>query len=116
MDKARRANDLAGGALQRVSLKPFYSLGSSLDPTIVRFMPTWTLTDFSPTLRFVLPVKYQPSEPVENSFTSAVIGIPLMTTSTGWAFSRNSPRVTEQEGFAMISSNEVEGGEIVSLP
>ena len=43
---------------------------------MVRFMPICTLTDLSPTLTLALPFKYQPSEPVENSFTSAVMGMP----------------------------------------
>ena len=60
MDNTRRAHDLAGGALWGEELKPAYSFGNSLEPTIVRVMPIWTLTVFPPTLRFVLPVRYQP--------------------------------------------------------
>src|SRR5262249_14371978 len=54
---------------QAASVSP--SLGSSLLPTIVRFKPICTETAVPPISIIVLPLRYQPSEPVENSFTSA---------------------------------------------
>src|SRR5690349_16573430 len=47
-----------------------HSFGKSFDPTIVRFIPICTLTGLSLTRTVVLPLRYHPSEPVENSFTS----------------------------------------------
>src|SRR5204863_7776884 len=73
-----------------------HSLGSSFDPTIVRFNPICTLTGFSPMRIVVLPFKYQPSDPVENSLTSAINGMPLMMTSTALASCKNSARVIGQ--------------------
>src|ERR1700733_2454484 len=70
-------------------------LGNSFDPTIVIFIPICTVTGVSPTFTLTLPFRYQPSEPVENSLTSAVIGMPLMTTSSGLAC-LNCSRVIEQ--------------------
>ena len=90
------------------SWRPSIPFGNSLEPTIVRFMPICTLTHFSPTLTFVFPFKYHPSEPVENSLTSAVIGIPLIVISTGLASLRNSERVTEHVDLAIQSSFEAE--------
>lgn len=48
-----------------------YSFGRSLLPTIVRLRPICTLTGLPPTSMTVLPFTNQPSEPVENSLTSA---------------------------------------------
>src|SRR5262245_32815070 len=79
------------------SLHPF---GSSLLPTIVRFSPTCTVT-FTPfTSTTVLPFKYQPREPVENSRGSASMGAPAIATSTGLAPSRNCWRVI---GLAVLA-------------
>ena len=61
----------------------YFFFGSCLEPTTVMFIPICTLTDLSPTLILALPFRYQPSEPVENSLTSAVMGTPLIVTSTG---------------------------------
>ena len=59
--------------------------GNSFDPTIVMLRPIWTVTGLSPTLTIVLPLRYQPSEPVENSFTSASMVVPPMLISTAFA-------------------------------
>src|SRR5262245_35409624 len=66
------------------------------------FMPICTVTGFSPTLIVILPLRYQPSEPVENSLTSADMGMPLMTTSTGLAPSLKSLREIGQVVFAAM--------------
>jgi membrane associated rhomboid family serine protease len=65
------------------------SLGSSLLPTIVRFIPICTATGVPPTSIVVLPLRYQPKEPVENSFTIACIGTLLIVTVTGLALAWN---------------------------
>src|SRR6476659_9894455 len=82
------------------------ALGSSLLPTIVRFMPTWTVTATPFTSISVFPFRYQPSDPVENSFGWAVILLPLMVTSTGLAPSVNCWRVIGQVVLAIGSPPE----------
>src|SRR5437764_1245252 len=66
---------------------------------MVRFMPIWTDTGVPPTSIVVLPLRYQPSEPVENSFTSACRGTPFTVTVTGLALLRKSPRLMGQLVF-----------------
>src|SRR5262249_20154036 len=78
-----------------------------------------TDTGVPPTLIVVLLLMFQPSEPVENSLTSAISGTPLMTTSTGLACSWKCLRVMGQ-GFAMVSFLEkpmipVAGHHIMSI-
>src|SRR5262249_33973035 len=63
---------------------------ASLLPTTVRFKPTCTCSGLPSTLMVVLPLKYQPNEPVENSRFSAVTSWPPMLTFTDSAFSRNA--------------------------
>src|SRR3954469_1997550 len=72
------------------------SLASSLLPTTVRLMPTWTVTFCPFTSTTVFLFRYQPSEPVENSRGSASIGVPLIEISTALAPSRNCWRVIGQ--------------------
>src|SRR5688572_32462720 len=79
------------------------SFGRSLLPTMVRFRPICTLTGVPPTLTVALLLMFQPSEPVENSLTSAIMGMPLMVTSTGLAFSWKCLRVMGH-GLAMFRS------------
>src|SRR5262249_15666136 len=81
------------------------SLGNSLLPTTVRFMPIWTDTGTPPISMVVLPLRYQPREPVENSFTSAVSGTSPIRTTTGLALLRNSPRLTGQLVFLAIETS-----------
>src|SRR5229473_4926210 len=80
---------------------PSSCLGSSLLPTIVKFIPICTATGVPPTSIVVLPLRYQPREPVENSFTMACIGTLLIATDTGLALARNSERLTGQVVLAM---------------
>src|SRR6476469_2578635 len=68
---------------------------------MVRFIPTWTVTVTPFTSISVFPFRYQPSDPVENSFGWAVILFPLITTSTGLAPSTNCWRVTGQDVLAI---------------
>src|SRR5437879_3498954 len=84
-----------------------YSFGSSLLPTMVMFMPICTDTGTPSTSMAVLPFRYQPREPVENSLTSASSGTPLMVTVTGFAFERNCGRLIGQVVFAMSYSLRV---------
>src|SRR5437879_1268673 len=56
------------------------SLGSSLLPTTVRFRPICTATGTPSISMVVLPLRYQPSEPVENSLTGARCGTSLIVT------------------------------------
>src|SRR5437588_1081895 len=54
----------------------------------------------------VLPFRYQPSEPVENSLTSAIMSLPLMLILMGLAWPRKSARLIGQVDFlAMIPSH-----------
>jgi hypothetical protein len=69
---------------------------------IVRFKPICTDTGTPSTSMLVLPVKYQPSDPVENSLTSANNGSPLITTVTGLAAARNCRRLIGQVDFGGI--------------
>jgi hypothetical protein len=50
----------------------------------------------------VLPLRYQPSEPVENIFTGATIGSPSIVIETGFADALNCLRVTGQLVFLAI--------------
>src|SRR5437763_465751 len=52
---------------------------------MVRFSPIWTDTGLPSISTVVLPLRYQPSEPVENSLTSAISGTPATVTVTGLA-------------------------------
>src|SRR5206468_1008945 len=61
------------------------SFGSSLLPITVRFRPSWTCTGVPSISRTVLPLRYQPNEPVENSLMGTTIGTSLMVTVTGLA-------------------------------
>src|SRR5437660_6974283 len=70
-----------------------WDCGSSLLPTTVRLMPTWTVTASPPMVTRTLPPAYQPTEPVLNSFTSASIFWPLTVTDMGSAWARNDSRV-----------------------
>src|SRR5262249_40037598 len=79
------------------------SLGSSLLPTIVRFKPICTATGVPLISTVVLPFRYQPSEPAENSRTSAISGTPLMVTVTGLAFAWKSARLIAQVVFLAIA-------------
>ena len=48
-----------------------------VEPTMVMFMPICTDTGVPPTLTVVLPLRYQPSDPVENGefgWSSAIAG------------------------------------------
>src|SRR5262249_61471 len=78
------------------------SFGNSLLPTIVRFMPICTVTGLPATSIVVLPLRYQPNEPVENSLTSAMSGASPILTLTGLACWVNSARVTGQLVLAMV--------------
>src|SRR6266851_6785080 len=62
---------------------------------MVRLRPTWTFICWPSTVSVSLPPQYQPKEPVENSLASAISGVPLTVTVTGWAFWRNRSRVIE---------------------
>src|SRR4051812_10880426 len=53
------------------------------------------------TCTVILPLKYQPKEPVENSRLSAMTSCPLITTLTGSAFSMNWALVSGHGDFAM---------------
>src|SRR5207248_9758297 len=53
----------------------------------------------------VLPVRYQPNEPVENSLVGTTIGTSLMVIVTGLAWSRNWERVMGQMDFFAIASS-----------
>src|SRR5438128_3650767 len=55
----------------------------------VNVSPTCTFTSVSPTLMVSLSPWCQPKLPVENSFTIASVGWPLMVTSTLLAWARN---------------------------
>src|SRR5436305_1082572 len=68
-------------------------------------MPICTETGVPPTSIVVLPFRYQPSEPVENSLTSACKGISPILTVTGLAFARNSSRLIGQVVFFAITSS-----------
>jgi hypothetical protein len=64
-------------------------------------MPICTET-FLPSIgTTILPFRYQPNEPVENSFTSASRSWPLIVTLSASAFSVNWVRVTGHAVFAM---------------
>src|SRR5205823_11846212 len=58
-----------------------------------------TDTSWPPMSMVVLPLRYQPSEPVENSLTSAWSGTLLMATVTGLALARKSARLIGQVVF-----------------
>src|SRR5262249_27651486 len=67
------------------------------------FKPICTETGFPPTSIVVFPLRYQPSDPVENSLTSAWSGTLPIVTVTGFAACRKSARVMGQVVFfAMI--------------
>jgi len=52
----------------------------------------------------VFPLRYQPSDPVENSYTIACIGTLLIVTVTGLALARNSERLMGHAVLAMNTS------------
>jgi Protein of unknown function (DUF1559) len=79
------------------------SRGNSFDPTIVRFRPICTDTGVPFTSTVVLPFRYQPKEPVENSLTSAVSGTPAIVTVSGLAPARKSSREMGQWVFFAIA-------------
>src|SRR5262249_19959482 len=82
------------------------SLGSSLLPTTVKFIPICTDTMVPPTSIVVLPFRYHPREPMENSFTSARMGgWPLIDPGSGLAFFRNSGRVMGQLVFLAMGTS-----------
>ena len=62
---------------------------ASLLPTTVRLSPIWIESGLPSTVMVVLPLWYQPNEPVENSRLSAMISAPPMVILTGSALSRN---------------------------
>src|SRR5712691_6011938 len=70
---------------------------------MVKFMPIWTLTVLPLISIWILPLRYQPREPVANSLTSAVCGTSPITTLMALAWARNSSRVIGQVVFAMIA-------------
>src|SRR5262249_36914472 len=78
--------------------------GSSLLPTMVRLSPTCTGTLTPSTCRVILVLMFQPSEPVENSLTSASCSLPSMITLTGLAPLRNWARVMGQVLFLAIGA------------
>src|SRR5688500_13767718 len=55
------------------------------------------------TVTLILPLWYQPKDPVENSRLSAMISCPLIDTLIGSAFSRNWVRETGHGDFAMVA-------------
>src|SRR5262249_23746100 len=63
-----------------------------------------TVTGVSPIRTVVLPLRYQPSDFVENSFGSAANSLSPIFTTTGLALVWNSARVIEQLGFAIVQS------------
>src|SRR5439155_10095398 len=80
------------------------SSGSSLLPTMVRFSPICTGTLTPSICRLILLLRYQPSEPVENSLTSASCSLPSMTTLIAFAVARNCARVMGQVVFFAIGA------------
>src|SRR5262245_30317435 len=71
---------------------------------MVRLTPICTETGVPSIVIVVLPLRYQPSEPVENSLTGATMGMPLIVISTGLACSLNCLRLIGQVVLtAMIS-------------
>jgi hypothetical protein len=53
----------------------------------------------------VLPLRYHPNEPVENSLVGTTMGTSPTVTVTGLARPRNSDRVTGQTDFLAIASS-----------
>src|SRR5947209_13584401 len=67
---------------------------------MVKFRPICTATRLPPISTVVLPLRYQPSEPVEKPFFSAKIASwPLIDTFKSSAFSQNSARLIGQVVF-----------------
>src|SRR6185437_10735313 len=75
------------------------SCGKSLLPMMVRFKPTCTITSLPSTSTAILSLMFQPSDPVENSLTMAIISLPPMTTGTGLAAVRNCSRVMASDAL-----------------
>src|SRR5262245_47883550 len=69
---------------------------------MVRFMPIWTATATPPTSIVVLPFRYHPNEPVENSLTSAWSGTSPILMPIGFALVRKSVRLMGQIVFLAI--------------
>src|SRR5687768_6755136 len=70
------------------------------------FIPIWTETALPSIEITVLPLRYQPKLPVENSFTSASMSWPLIVILSGSAFSANCAALMGQEvlgGMAAVS-------------
>src|SRR6266849_6059154 len=65
---------------------------------MVSLRPTWTFTGLPSIESAGLPPQYQPSEPVENSLTSAMRGTPLMTMGSDVAFWRKVSRLIGHAG------------------
>src|SRR4051812_34743557 len=80
---------------------------------MVRFRPIWTGTRTPSTSTVVLALRYQPSDPVENSLTSASsCWLPIITV-TCLALARNSARVIGQVVFlAMTIPQKVGSGKV----
>src|SRR5258708_7622944 len=80
-----------------------WSCGNSLLPTIVRFMPTCSVTSLPLISTVIFSLTFQPSEPVENSFGTALYSRSPIFTVMVLACSGNSARVIgEDDFFAMI--------------
>src|SRR4051812_35917172 len=77
---------------------------------MVRFMPICTDTGVPPTSMVILPLRYQPSEPVENSLTSACNGTSPTLTVTALALVRKSLRVMGQVVFLAMTGSSVKAG------
>src|SRR6266545_5608925 len=75
------------------------SRGRSLLPTTVRFSPICTDTMVPSMSMVVFSLRFQPSEPVENSLTPTTKVRSPMVTLIGLALARNWARVTGHEVF-----------------
>src|SRR5262245_50147669 len=95
-----------GGITTHHSPLTTHHFGSSLLPTMVRLTPTWTVTGTPFTSTTVLPFRYHPSDPVENSRGSARSLASLIMTVTGLAPSWNCWRVIGHVVLAIVSLRE----------
>src|SRR5262249_61607084 len=76
---------------------------------MVRLMPTCTVTGVPFTSTTVLPFKYHPNDPVENSRGSASSRASLIVIATGLAPSANCWRGSGQVVFALAPPLELWG-------
>src|SRR5947209_19777050 len=81
---------------------------------MVKFRPICTATRLPPISTVVLPLRYQPSEPVEKPFFSAKIASwPLIDTFKSSALSQNSARLIGQVVFLAMRIPFLKKGERV---